>query len=67
MISFLCRVAVATGMRFGELTALRWDDVNLLDDEIVVVAHVRARLRGELDEERRAADDRPDSAGEAAP
>jgi integrase len=35
-ISFLCRVAVATGMRLGELTALRWDDVNLLDEEIVV-------------------------------
>ena len=36
MISYLCRVAVATGMRFGELTALRWDDINLLGDEIVV-------------------------------
>jgi len=35
-ISFLCRVAVATGMRLGELSALRWDDVNLLDGEIVV-------------------------------
>jgi integrase len=35
-ISFLCRVAVATGMRFGELAALRWDDVNLLDEEILV-------------------------------
>jgi integrase len=35
-ISFLCRVAVATGMRLGELAALRWDDVNLLDEEIVV-------------------------------
>jgi len=35
-VSFLCRVAVATGMRLGELTALRWDDVNLLNEEIVV-------------------------------
>jgi len=35
-ISYLCRVALATGMRFGELAALRWDDVNLLDEEIVV-------------------------------
>lgn len=36
LISYLCRTAVATGMRFGELAALRWDDVNLLDREIVV-------------------------------
>jgi integrase len=36
LISYLCRVAVATGMRFGELAALRWDDVNFLEEEIVV-------------------------------
>jgi integrase len=36
LYSHLCRIAVATGMRFGELAALRWDDVNLLDGEIVV-------------------------------
>jgi integrase len=36
VISRLCRLAVATGMRFGELSALRWSDVNLLDAEIVV-------------------------------
>ena len=36
VISYVCRTAVATGMRFGELAALRWDDVNLLDEEIVV-------------------------------
>jgi integrase len=35
-VSFVCRMAVATGMRLGELTALRWDDVNLLGEEIVV-------------------------------
>ena len=37
LISYLCRAAVVTGMRFGELVALRWDDVNLLHEEIVVV------------------------------
>jgi len=36
LLSYLCRLAVATGIRFGELAALRWDDVNLLDGEIVV-------------------------------
>src|SRR5262249_42946069 len=30
LYAYLCRVAVATGMRLGELTALRWDDVNFL-------------------------------------
>jgi integrase len=45
-ISFLSRVAVATGMRLGELTALRWDDVNLLDEE-VVVSHTYAAGFGE--------------------
>ena len=36
VISYVCRTAVATGMRFGELAALRWEDVNLLDEEIIV-------------------------------
>lgn len=36
VIAFLCKVATATGMRFGELAALRWDDVDLLDREIHV-------------------------------
>jgi integrase len=36
LISHLCRVAVATGMRLGELAALRWSDVNLLEGEILV-------------------------------
>jgi integrase len=29
VISLFCRLAVLTGMRFGELAALRWDDVDL--------------------------------------
>jgi integrase len=36
VISYLCRLAVLTGMRFGELAALRWDDVDLRAGEIVV-------------------------------
>jgi len=36
LISYLCRLAVATGTRFGELAALRWSEVNLLDAEILV-------------------------------
>jgi hypothetical protein len=35
-ISFVCRVAVETGMRLGELAALRWDNVDLLEEQIVV-------------------------------
>lgn len=34
--AFLCRVAVATGLRFGELAALRWTDVDLLNRELHV-------------------------------
>lgn len=34
--SYLCRVAVTTGMRLGELAALRWTDVRLLNGEIIV-------------------------------
>jgi integrase len=30
----LCKTAVATGARFGELAALRWDDVDLLNREL---------------------------------
>jgi integrase len=33
----LCKTAVATGMRIGELSALRWSDVDLLNREV----HVR--------------------------
>jgi integrase len=36
LLSYLCRTAVCTGMRFGELAALRWSDVELLDAEIRV-------------------------------
>ena len=34
--SHLCRLAVTAGMRLGELAALRWSDVKLLNDEIEV-------------------------------
>ena len=32
----LCKTAVATGLRFGELAALRWSDVDLLERELLV-------------------------------
>jgi integrase len=32
----LCKTAVGTGMRFGELAALRWSDIDLLNREIHV-------------------------------
>src|SRR4029079_3881778 len=32
----LCKTAVGTGMRFGELAALRWSDVDLLNREVHV-------------------------------
>lgn len=36
VISYVCRLAVTTGLRLGELAALRWEDVNLLAGEVVV-------------------------------
>ena len=36
VILALCKTAVGTGMRFGELSALRWDDVDLLNGEVHV-------------------------------
>jgi integrase len=33
----LCRTAVTTGMRFGELAALRWGDVDLLAREVHII------------------------------
>jgi integrase len=35
---YLAKLAVATGMRFGELAALTWDDVDLLNREIHISA-----------------------------
>jgi integrase len=32
----LCKIAVGTGLRFGELAALRWDDIDLLNREVHV-------------------------------
>jgi integrase len=34
--SYLCRIALATGMRAGELAALRWSDVSMSTSEIRV-------------------------------
>jgi integrase len=34
--SYLCRIALATGMRAGELAALRWSDVSMSTNEIRV-------------------------------
>jgi integrase len=36
VFKFLCQSAVMTGMRLGELVALRWTDVQLLDREVLV-------------------------------
>ena len=36
VILAICKTAVATGARFGELAALRWSDVNLLERELHV-------------------------------
>ena len=36
VIEYLCKTAVATGLRLGELAALRWGDVDLLNREIHV-------------------------------
>jgi integrase len=36
VFQYLCKIAVATGMRFGELAALRWADADLLDREVHV-------------------------------
>jgi integrase len=36
LYSHLCRIAVATGMRSGELVALRWSDVSMTTSELIV-------------------------------
>jgi integrase len=43
VMAALCKTAVATGMRLGELAALHWDDVDLLSREIHVT---RTYVRG---------------------
>jgi integrase len=65
-ISFLCRVAVATGMRLGELAALRWDDVDLFGEEMVVSRTYSAGF-GETSTKSGEPRTIADSAGEAAP
>jgi integrase len=37
VMAHLCKIAVATGLRFGELAALRWSDVDLLNREVHVL------------------------------
>jgi integrase len=34
--AYLCKIALATGMRSGELVALRWPDISLLTNEVRV-------------------------------
>ena len=36
LYSYLCRIALATGMRSGELVALRWSDVSMTTSEVIV-------------------------------
>jgi integrase len=42
----LIRIAAYTGLRLGELLALRWDDVNLLDRRLVVHRAFSDRIEG---------------------
>ena len=44
---YLCKTAVATGMRQGELLALRWPDVKLLAEEIEIKHTYAGRAYGE--------------------
>jgi integrase len=44
VIVALCKTAVATGARFGELAALRWDDVNLLDRSVRIARTYTAKV-----------------------
>ena len=36
VIAYLCKIAATTGMRIGELAALRWSDVDMLNRELHV-------------------------------
>jgi len=42
----LYRIAAYTGLRLGELLALRWEDVNLVDRRLVVHRAVSDRIEG---------------------
>ena len=45
--SYLCKIALATGMRAGELAALRWSDVSMSTSEVRVARTYDAKGVGE--------------------
>ena len=59
----LCKLAVTTGMRFGELAALRWPDVDLLSRELHVARTFTQGIGEGTPEVGGAAHGRSDTAG----
>ena len=59
----LCKAAVATGLRFGELAALRWSDVDLLNRELHVAPHLHDGLGEQTPKSNEPRTHRPDPAG----
>ncbi len=47
LYSYLCRIALATGMRSGELIALRWSDVSMTTNEVTVSRTSRYLFAGD--------------------
>jgi integrase len=62
----VCKLAVLTGMRQGELIALTWNDVDLLNQEIHVRQTYAHGIGIETTKVGRAAHGRPDVAGGCA-